>query len=152
MRLFRRILWVLFAFMIASTAAALVVIVGSLEPEAAASGSRVVLDDTLGLLVGVSALLITAVTLIPAALLIAVAEGLRLRSFVFYALGGAAIACYCGLGRGFMAELGFDHTSEVLAASGIAGGLIYWLLAGRQAGAWREAQAPVRLGTQPERP
>jgi hypothetical protein len=151
-RLLGRILWVLFAFVIASTAAALVVTVGSLEPDAAGPGSGVVLDEAVGLIVGFSALLITALTLIPAVLLIAIAESFRLRSFVFYALAGAAIACYCGLGRGFMAEFRFDHSSEVLAASGIAGGLIYWLLAGRRAGAWRDAQAPVRLGAQPERP
>jgi hypothetical protein len=152
MRLLGRILWVLFAFVIASTVAALVVTVGSLEPDPAEPGSGMVLDGAVGLIVGVSAVWITAVTLIPAGLLIAVAEGLRLRSFVFYALAGAAIACYFGLGRGLTAELRFDHDSEVLAASGIAAGLIYWLLAGRRAGAWRETQAAVRLDAHPEHP
>jgi hypothetical protein len=146
MRLLGRMLWVLFAFLIASTAAALVMTLGSLDPDPADPGAGVVPDEALGLIVGVSGVLIAAVTLIPAALLIAIAEGLRLRSFVFYALAGAAMACYGGLGRGFTAKLGFDHTSEVWAASGIAAGLIYWLLAGRQAGAWRDAQAA------PERP
>jgi hypothetical protein len=149
MRLLGRILWVPFAFVIASTAAALVVTLGSLPPDSADPG--MVLDGAVGLIVGVSAVWITAVTLIPAALLIVVAEGLRLRSFVFYALAGAAIACYYGLGRG-SAALGFDHDSEVLAASGIAAGLIYWLLAGRRAGAWRDAHAAVDLDAQPERP
>jgi len=139
MRLLGRILWVLLAFLIASTAAALVVTVGSLEADAGDPG--VMLDEAVGLVVGVSAVVIAAVTLIPAALLIAIAEGLRVRSFVFYALAGAAMACYGGLGRG--SKLGFDHASEVLAASGIAAGLIYWMLAGRRAGAWREA--PVHL-------
>jgi hypothetical protein len=148
MRLFGRMLWVLFAFLIASTAAALVVTMGSLEAEAADPGAGIVLDEALGLVVGVSGVLIAAVTLIPAALLIAIAEGLRLRSFVFYALAGAAMACYGGLGRGFTAKIGFDHASEVLAASGIAAGLIYWLLAGRRAGAWRDGQPAAH----PERP
>ena len=150
MRLLGRMLWVLFAFLIASTAAALVVTVGSLEADS--PGAEVVLDEAVGLVVGVSAVLIAAVALIPAALLIAIAEGLRLRSFVFYALAGAAMACYGGVGRGFTAKLGFDHSSEVLAASGIAAGLTYWLLAGRRAGAWRDAEGEVRLGAQPERP
>jgi hypothetical protein len=146
MRLLGRILWVLFAFLIASTAAALVVTLGSLEADPADPGAGVMLDEAVGVIVGVSGMLIAAVALIPAALLIAIAEGLRLRSFVFYAFAGAAMACYGGLGRGFMAKLGFDHTSEVWAASGIAAGLIYWLLAGRRAGAWRDAQAaPERL-------
>jgi hypothetical protein len=148
MRLFGRMLWVLFAFLIASTAAALVVTMGSLEADAADPGAGIVLDEALGLVVGVSGVLIAAVTLIPAALLIAIAEGLRLRSFVFYALAGAAMACYGGLGRGFTAKIGFDHASEVLAASGIAAGLIYWLLAGRRAGAWRDGQPAAH----PERP
>jgi hypothetical protein len=152
MRLVGRILWVLLAFMIASTAAALVVTIGSLQPASADPGSGMVMDEAVSLIVGVSAVWIAAMTLIPAALLIAIAEGFRLRSFVFYALAGAAIACYCGLGGGFAGELAFDHTSELLAASGIAAGLIYWLLAGRRAGAWREAPAPVHLDVQPERP
>lgn len=146
MRLLGRILWVLFAFGIASTAAALVVTAGSLQPQSADPG--VMMDEAVGLIVGVSAVFIAAVTLIPAALLIALAEGFRLRSSVFYALAGAAIACYGGLSRGFADELGFDRTSELLAASGIAAGLIYWVLAGRRAGAWREAPAAGRLDVQ----
>jgi hypothetical protein len=148
MRLLGRLLWVLFAFLIASTAAALVVTLGSLAADPANPGTGVVLDETVGLIVGVSGVLIATVTLLPAALLIAIAESLRLRSFVFYTLAGAVMACYGGLGRGFTAKLGFDHSSEVWAASGIAAGLIYWLLAGRQAGAWRDARAAA----QPERP
>ena len=149
MRLLGRILWVLLAYLLASTAAALVVTVGSLQLKFADPGSGLVMDETVGLIVGVSAAWIAAVTLIPAALLIAIAEGFRLRSFVFYALAGAAIACYGGLGGGF--EFAFDRRSELLAASGIAAGLIYWLLAGRRAGAWHQAPASVRLDAQAER-
>jgi hypothetical protein len=151
MRLVGRILWVLFAFLIASTAAALVVTFGLLLPEPVDPGSAAATDAAVGVIVGVSAALIGAVALLPSALLIALAEGFRWRSFVFYALAGAAIACYCGLDRGYETTLGFDHTSEVLAASGIAAGLIYWLLAGRRAGAWRDAQPSARLRAQPER-
>ena len=147
MRLVGRIVWVLLAFIIASTAAALVVTIGSLQPGSTDPGAGMVMDEAVSL-VGVSAVFIATMTLIPAALLIAIAEGFRLRSFAFYALAGAAIACYGGLGGGF--AVGFDHTSELLAASGIAAGLIYWLLAGRRAGAWREA--PVHFDAQPERP
>jgi len=143
MRLVGRILWVLLAFMIASTAAAWVMTIGSLQPQSTGAGAGMAMNEALSLIVGVSAVWIAAMTLIPATLLIAVAEGFRLRSFAFYALAGAAIACYGGLGGGFAGELAFDHTSELLAASGIAAGLIYWLLAGRRAGAWREA--PVHL-------
>jgi hypothetical protein len=148
MRLVGRIVWVLLAFIIASTAAAMVVTIGSLRPGSTDPGAGMVMDEAVSLIVGVSAVWIATMTLIPAALLIAIAEGFRLRSFAFYALAGAAIACYCGLGGGF--AVAFDHTSELLAASGIAAGLIYWLLAGRRAGAWREA--PVHLDAQPERP
>ena len=148
MRLAGRILWVLLAFMIASTAAAWVMTIGSLQPQSTGAGAGMAMNEALSLIVGVSAVWIAAMTLIPATLLIAVAEGFRLRSFAFYALAGAAIAFYCGLGGGF--AVAFDHTSELLAASGIAAGLIYWLLAGRRAGAWREA--PVHFDAQPERP
>jgi hypothetical protein len=150
MRLVGRIVWVLLAFIIASTAAAMVVTIGSLRPGSTDPGAGMVMDEAVSLIVGVSAMWIATMTLIPAALLIAIAEGFRLRSFAFYALAGAAIAYYCGLGGGFAGEVAFDHTSELLAASGIAAGLIYWLLAGRRAGAWREA--PVHFDAQPERP
>ena len=31
----------------------------------------------------------------------------------------------------------YDRNREVFAAAGIAGGLVYWLIAGRRAGAWK---------------
>jgi hypothetical protein len=34
-------------------------------------------------------------------------------------------------------ETYFAREREVLAASGIAGGLVYWLFAGRKAGVWK---------------
>lgn len=149
MRLLGRVLRVLFAFATASTVAALVVTLGLLLPSLADQGPTAARDDVVGLLVGVSAVLIGTVALIPSALVIVIAEGFRLRSFAFYALAGAAIAGYCGLGGGFDGDLEFNHASEVLAASGIAAGLIYWLLAGRRAGAWRNGEAPARLEPEP---
>ena len=36
------------------------------------------------------------------------------------------------------------HGLEIVAAAGIVGGLVYWLIAGRNAGAWREPRRPLR--------
>jgi hypothetical protein len=151
MMLVGRLLWVLFAFLVASTAAGLVVTLGLLLPALDDAGSATATPDAVEWIVGISTALIGAEALIPAMLLIALAEGFRLRSFVFYALAGAAIAWYCGWMSGFEGDLGLNHAGEVLAASGIAAGLIYWVLAGRRAGAWREADPRGRHETQAER-
>ena len=51
--------------------------------------------------------------------------------FLFYGLGLAGFVGDAD-GTGLLA-----HQSEVMAASGIAAGLVYWLAAGRKAGLWQ---------------
>jgi hypothetical protein len=33
---------------------------------------------------------------------------------------------------------------EIMTGAGIVAGLVYWMIAGRNAGAWREPQRPLR--------
>jgi hypothetical protein len=77
---------------------------------------------------------------------IAVAEAFYLRSFLIYAVAGAAFALigYYGAGFGWSYEESIDHPpppisreAEIVAAAGIVFGLTYWAIAGRRAGAWR---------------
>jgi hypothetical protein len=62
-----------------------------------------------------------------------------LRSPLFYgALGGAGlVALYYALG---LADRGIlvGRDLEIMAGAGIAGGFVYWVIAGRKAGAWKE--------------
>jgi hypothetical protein len=62
-----------------------------------------------------------------------IAEAFSIRSALFYAIeGGIGGALY---GIGFLA--GIQNAIQSSAAAGIMGGLVYWLVAGRNAGAWR---------------
>ena len=76
----------------------------------------------------------------PALLVIVLAEGLALRSIVIYGVLGGALALLMSYGLDFAGFFGIPktvlavHEREVLAAAGIAGGLVYWLFAGRKAG------------------
>ena len=82
----------------------------------------------------------------PAAIVILIAEMLGRRDWLFYALGGAAIAVVF---LGFAHNIGdgdFDVTDNnvrlALIGSGMVGGIFYWLCAGRWAGSWRREPLP----------
>ncbi len=93
---------------------------------------------------------IGASAFIPAVLLIGIAEAARLRSLLYYAAAGAVVGLTSYYGSNI--ELRLENTTDVspvfhplqlAAAAGIIGGLAYWLLAGRNAGRWREPAQPV---------
>jgi hypothetical protein len=63
---------------------------------------------------------------------------------LIYAIAGGAIGLFCGYGFGFIDwapirsyQMFSDSNAELMAAAGIAAGLVYWAIAGRNAGAWR---------------
>jgi hypothetical protein len=141
MRIIGRILGMIVAYWLACIAASLVLTIGALMPVWDDLKSFDVQSVVLWSVVGVGAAIIGAVAMLPALLVIALAEGLALRSILVYAvLGGAlALALTYGLDFAGYIETPDSHLArghEVLAASGIAGGLVYWLFAGRKAGSW----------------
>jgi hypothetical protein len=92
---------------------------------------------------------IGASAFVPSLLLIIVAEVMRLRSLLYYAAAGAVVGLTSYFGSNV--ELRLENTTDVApvfhplqlaAAAGIVGGLAYWLLAGRNAGRWRDRQQP----------
>ena len=90
-----------------------------------------------------------AVAILPAAVVIAISEAARMRSFIYYGVGGAlvALASYYGSDISVQLENTTDVTPvgnalQLAAAAGILGGLTYWLIAGRNAGRWRERRVP----------
>ena len=141
MALIARIFVVLFAFFAASIVAALVLTLGLLPAEFDELTPMPGAHAGFGLAVAFSAVLISGYALIPAMLFIAIAEGFRLRSFLFYAGFGAVMALLIAYGSNFSIDGSaypfVGRELEVFAAAGIAGGLVYWALAGRKAGAWR---------------
>lgn len=154
MALIARIFVALFAFVLACVAAA-VVLTFALLPGWTEVIDRPVDHRSIALVAGLSAAFFSIYAMLPAMLIIALAEGFRLRSIFFYALAGAALT----LGLAYGWDLRMLHSQddilggrgpEIVAAAGIAGGFVYWALAGRSAGAWRRpapgsGPAPARL-------
>ena len=146
MALLSRILIVILAFLAASLTAAVVITIGVLVRE---------WDDLLAFadlsiawwMAGFFSLVVSGVGLLPALVVIACAEALRIRSVLFYAaVGGLGlVALYYGFG--FAERMGTftgAREAEIMAGAGIAAGFVYWALAGRHAGKWREAPPAAR--------
>ena len=127
-------------YLLGCTAAAIVFTLGTLS----AAGDEFVSQIpsvALWWLICIEAAIVAALAVLPALLIIALAEGFGLRSIILYGVLGGVLALALGYGIDFAGYLGgpssiVAHEREVLAASGIAGGLTYWLVAGRNAGAW----------------
>jgi hypothetical protein len=76
-------------------------------------------------------------TLVPALLLVVVGEATRIRSAVYYIVGGGVALGVVPLLTRFSQPATLLELSpavwQVLATAGFAGGFVYWLLAGRTA-------------------
>lgn len=76
-------------------------------------------------------------TIIPALIVILIGEIARIRSILYYVLGGGLSLVAIPLLAGYADASGFSAPDavvwQVFATAGFAGGFIYWLLAGRWA-------------------
>jgi hypothetical protein len=97
--------------------------------------------------IGLSAVTLSGYALLPFLLVVALAEGFRLRSALFYALAGGALALVLTFGSalGINVSQIFVRDREIMVVAGLLAGLVYWAIAGRYAGAWRKPYpaAPV---------
>src|SRR5438874_11282687 len=143
-----RIVKALLGYALACVAASLVLAIGSFAPDWNELTTRLGMDSAaaqsvaLWWISGIAAIIIFSVGFLPACLMIALAEGLALRSAVIYGVIGAVLALAMAYGLDFAgyiatSEGDLAHNREVFAAAGIAGGLVYWLIAGRRAGDWK---------------
>lgn len=142
MAIIARLFMVMFAYILACIAASIILTVGTLAPQWDQMTSQGLPAALLWSVVGVGTALIAIVALLPSFLVIALAEGFAWRSIVFYGVLGGVLALALTYGIDFTryaARSGslLAHEREVLAASGIAGGLVYWAFAGRKAGLWK---------------
>ncbi len=132
-----------FAYTLACVAASLVFTIGMFAPQwPDAAASDLPPPAALWAIVSVGVPVIGVVAFFPAILAIVIAEGFGWRSALAYAAlgGGLALALSYGIhftGHVVDAADYYPREREVEAASGIAGGLVYWLLAGHKAGAWK---------------
>jgi hypothetical protein len=137
-----RILVVIFAYCLACIAASIILTIGTLTPEwddLTAAGFQ---SGAMWVVVFISAAVIGGIAMLPAMLVIALAEGFGWRSIVIYGLLGGALALFLSYGLDFAGyvndpDILLAREREVLAAAGITGGFVYWLFAGRHAGAWK---------------
>jgi hypothetical protein len=136
-----RVLVMLFAYALACIAASAVFTVGTLALDWD-NLSSAGLPPAAGLvIVAVVAVIIGVIAALPTALIIVIAEAFGWRSVLFYAALGGALALILSYGLDVPKRISQSDTFllrelQVLAASGIAGGFVYWLFAGRRVGAW----------------
>jgi hypothetical protein len=146
-----RIMLMIAGYSAACIAASLVLTIGTLAPDwnevNDLAASPALQSMALWSVVAVAAVVIFAAAMLPMVLIVALTEGFALRSVIVYGVIGAALALALAYG---LNSFGFDFAGhagvpdsdlarerEVLAAAGIAGGLVYWLFAGRKAGSWK---------------
>ena len=93
-----------------------------------------------------------AVGILPLAILIVFAESFKIRSLLANTLGGVALLLIGYYGSG-LARPSYEESIdrpppaisrevEIAAAAGAVFGLVYWVIAGRKAGRWRERSGP----------
>jgi len=142
MAVIARIFVVMLGYALACVAASLVLTIGVLTPDWDYLNSLGLQSAAVWVIVAFGATVIGAVAILPALLVIVLAEGFAWRSFIVYALLGAVLSLALSYGIDFAGYVSTPDSflmrgREVLAAAGIAGGLVYWLFAGRNAGAWK---------------
>ena len=145
MSLFGRIIVIIFGLLVAIIVAGITLAIGIALPELAAMDSDPIERVIFFFAAFFATALVVIFAFLPAALVVAISEVLRMRSFIYYGVGGALVALASYYGSDISVQL--ENTTDVppvanalqlAAAAGILGGLAYWLIAGRNAGRWRE--------------
>jgi hypothetical protein len=152
MALIGRLVAIMFGFLAACLVAGMIVVGAVLFPEFSDLASGPIDPGALNIVLGFGFIFISGFALLPAMIVVAITEAFYVRGALTYAVGGALVglACYLGLVPFDPATLSFDgivrRHLEIMTGAGIVGGLVYWMIAGRNAGAWRE---PPRAMTPP---
>jgi hypothetical protein len=143
MALIGRLFVIMFAFLAACLVAGLIVVTAILFPEFSDLGAGPIDQGALNVVIGFGFIFVSGFALLPAMLIALITEALSIRSVLAYAIGGGVVglACYLGLvpfdPDNFRFEGIVRRHLEIMAGAGIVGGLVYWMIAGRNAGAWR---------------
>src|ERR1700710_3048268 len=144
MSLIGRLFVILFGFLAACLVAGMIVVGAVLFPEFSDLGAGPVDSGALNVIIGFGFIFISGFALLPAMIVVIITEAFYIRSALTYAVGGGLVglACYLGLVPFDPETLRFDgivrRHLEIMTGAGIVAGLVYWMIAGRNAGAWRE--------------
>lgn len=145
MTLLIRVLVILLALLLASFAAGLVVTLAVLFPTFSDLDLGMADQGALNAVIVFGAIFISGFALIPALLVVVISEGVGIRSFVFYATAGAVagFVIYWSSAAADFGALSVNSNTrreaEIMTGAGIIAGMVYWVIAGRNAGSWRRA-------------
>ncbi|SHL30013.1 hypothetical protein [Bradyrhizobium lablabi] len=148
MALIGRLFVVFFAFLLACFAAGAIVVVAVLYPEFSDLDAREIDPSAIHVVLGFGFIFISGFALLPALIVVLITEAFSIRGVLTYAVGGAIVgaACYLGLTPFDTQTMQFDgivrRHLEIMTGAGIVAGIVYWMIAGRRAGAWREPPRP----------
>jgi hypothetical protein len=146
MALIGRLFVILLGFLAACLVAGMIVVGAVLFPEFSDLGAGAVDQGALNIMLGFGFIFISGFALLPAMIVAAITEAFYIRGALTYAVGGGfvGLACYLGLVPFDPDTLSFEgivrRHLEIMTGAGIVAGLVYWMIAGRNAGAWREPQ------------
>src|SRR5690349_12398422 len=146
-----RLFVIFFAFLAACLAAGMIVVCAVLFPELSDLGSGPVDQGALNIVLGFGFIFVSGFALLPAMIVALITETFSIRGALTYAIGGGLVglACYLGLVPFDTETLRFEgivrRHLEIMTGAGIVAGLVYWMIAGRNAGAWREPRRPRQL-------
>jgi hypothetical protein len=149
MALIGRLFAILFGFLFACLVAGMIVVGAVLYPEFSDLGTGPIDQSTLEVVLGFGFIFISGFALLPALIVVLITEAFYVRGVLTYAVGGAIVGATCYLGLVLDPNtLQFDgivrRHLEIMTGAGIVAGLVYWMIAGRNAGAWREPRRPLR--------
>ena len=150
MALIGRLFAILFGFLFACLAAGMIVVGAVLYPEFSELGTGPIDQGAINVVLGFGFIFLSGFALLPALIVVLITEAFYVRGVLTYAVGGAIVgcACYLGLVPFDPATLRFDgivrRHLEIMTGAGIVAGLVYWMIAGRTAGAWRAPPRPLQ--------
>src|SRR6202158_2100630 len=129
MALIGRLFVILFAFLAACLVAGMIVVGGGLFPEFSYLGAGPVDQGALNVVIGFGSIFISGFALLPALIVVLIAEAFYVRGALTYALGGGLVglACYLGLVPFDTATFQFEgivrRHLEIMTGAGIAAGV-----------------------------
>jgi len=138
LRTLGRMIWVPLALLIAATCSVAMLLWLGSERVTHAMHGRTGFDllDFVQSFIGAAAPVLAAATLIPAVLVVIIGEVVRIRSALYYVIGGgaamAAIPLIARLGAAGQQPMPPAVVWQIFATAGFLGGLVYWALAGRR--------------------
>jgi hypothetical protein len=153
MSLIGRLFVIVFGFLGACLVAGMIVVGAVLFPEFSDLGTGPIDQGAFDIVLGFGFIFISGFALLPALIIAVITEAFCIRSSLAYAVGGGLVglACYLGLVPFDPDTMHFEgivrRHLEIMTGAGIVGGLVYWMIAGRNAGLWREP--PRRLPPAP---